>query len=395
VAQQVVQSLSSNNPVRTILVAGHTDPVGDENYNFDLGWRRATKVLEDLCRQLEEMRPGITGSIALELTSCGERWPKGSDADSRRVEIFLRRAAIPQPPGPQPRPQPPGPRPRPPAPRPRPRPPRPPVRPRPPQPPRPQPPQPSPSPRLPFDLKLLLDLVRKILGSLPFLGATGVKVPTTARFLTPDEQREAMTVYGGSLDFTKILISDGLGFQGRGFTVAVPLTSGSHVVMNMGDVSPWHTRPRSNTLIHELAHAWQSQHHGSDPRAFMENSVLCQARALADLPIAKAAAGAAATEAAVRRGVFDPRRLASIAQAAAAAEDVSAYAYVPGRPFAGYAAEQVAQQVEDGYAGSGRPTPVILTTIRSVAANVRSPDNEASLRVISFHRRSARGVVFH
>jgi peptidoglycan hydrolase-like protein with peptidoglycan-binding domain len=392
VAQQVVQSLNSNQPVRTILVAGHTDPVGDDNYNFDLGWRRATKVLEDLCRQLEDMRPGITGSIGLELTSCGERWPKGTDTQSRRVEIFLRRAAIPQPPRPQPRPRPPGPRPRPP------RPPRPPIRPRPPQPPRPERPRPrppAPQPQIPFDLQLLLRLVRRILGSLPLLGATGVKVPTTARFLTADEQREAMTVYGGSLDFTKILISDGLGFQGRGFTVAVPLTSGSHVVMNMGDVSPWHTKPRSNTLIHELAHAWQSQHHGSDPRAFMENSVLCQARALADLPIAKAAAAAAATEAAVRRGVFDPRRLAAIAQAAAAGEEVSAYAYIPGRAFAGYAAEQVAQQVEDGYAGTGRPTPVILTTIRSVAANVRSADNEASLRVISFHRRSARGVVFH
>jgi hypothetical protein len=52
------------------------------------------------------------------------------------------------------------------------------------------------------------------------------------------------------------------------------------------------------------------------------------------------------------------------------------------------AAEQSAQQVEDGYSGTGRPTPGILPVIRSISANVHSADNEASLRVISFHRRA-------
>jgi hypothetical protein len=124
-----------------------------------------------------------------------------------------------------------------------------------------------------------------------------VVVPTAARFLDAAEQSEAMTVYHGSLDFTKILITDSLGFLRRKFTVAVPLSIGSHVVIIMGDLCSWVTRPRSATLIHELAHAWQSQHYGSDPEAFMKNSVECQIRALA------------------------------------AAGDVSAYAYVPGKPF--------------------------------------------------------------
>jgi hypothetical protein len=219
-------------------------------------------------------------------------------------------------------------------------------------------------------------------------------MPTAARFLDSAEQSEVMKIFRGSLDFTKILISDGLGFQGRGFTVAVPISSGWHVVMLMGDLCSWATRPRSDTLIHELAHAWQSQHHGSDPTAFMKNSVGCQARALADLLVAKAAAATAATTAAILRGVIMPGTLARIARTAAAAEDVSAYAYIPGRAFSAYAAEQIAQQVEHTYNGRGRPTPTVISTILSVSPHARSTDNEASLRVISFHRKSTPGVIF-
>ena len=97
VAQKIVQSLTTNRPVRTVLVAGHTDRVGDDNYNFGLGWRRATAVMEELCRRLEGLRRGITGNLNLELTSCGERWPKGTAPQSRRVEIFFKAATVPQP----------------------------------------------------------------------------------------------------------------------------------------------------------------------------------------------------------------------------------------------------------------------------------------------------------
>jgi outer membrane protein OmpA-like peptidoglycan-associated protein len=41
VTQRIVQSLATNRPIRAVLVAGHTDPVGNDNYNFGLGWRRA------------------------------------------------------------------------------------------------------------------------------------------------------------------------------------------------------------------------------------------------------------------------------------------------------------------------------------------------------------------
>jgi peptidoglycan hydrolase-like protein with peptidoglycan-binding domain len=370
VARKIISSQSSRQPIRSLLIAGHTDPAGSDDFNFDLARRRAEGVARELCTTIERMRPGLARQVKFNLTSCGERQQKAAPEFSRRVEVFLPQTAPPRPRPPRPRP----PRPRP---------------------PRPAPPPTPPTPRVPPDLELLIRLVRELLRSfIPILGVAGVRLPTTARFLTAAEQAEATTVFGASLDFSKILIADGTGFQDRPFTVAVPVSGSFFVVMLLGDLNPWHTRPRSHTLIHELTHAWQSQHAG-DPTAFMKNSVRCQAGALADLPIAKAAAGAAASAAAVGRGVFDPIALARIAAAAAAAEDVSAYAYIPGRPFTGYAAEQIAQQVEDGHSGAGRPTPGVLTTIRSVSANVRSPANEASLGVTSFHRKSTSGVVFH
>jgi outer membrane protein OmpA-like peptidoglycan-associated protein len=377
IVSEVVGRSTTPSPIRTILIAGHTDPEGDENYNFELSRRRALEVMKALCSGLEKARPGIVRGLRFELTPCGERQIKTTAPMSRRVEVFLPAARRP-PPRPIPRPTPT---------------------------PTPTMPgctsplvSPGPTPGLPPDATsglALIGKVRTILGALPLVGRTGVVVPTILRFLDASEQAEARTMFGASLDFTRILISNGLGFMGRKFTVAVPLSSGWNVVMNMGDVCSWASRPRSFTLIHELVHAWQSQHHGSDPTAFMKNSVTCQALAMADIPVAKAAAVAAATTAAIGRGVFNPRTLASLAAAAAAAEDSSAYAYIPGKPFGAYAAEQVAQQFEDAYSRSGSPTASIVPTISGVAANARSAANETSLTVTSFHRRSTAGVIFH
>jgi hypothetical protein len=219
-----------------------------------------------------------------------------------------------------------------------------------------------------------------------------VKLPTTARWLTNAEQLEAEKVFQCSLDFSRILISDGVGFSGRLFTLAVPLASRFHTVLLMGELDP--RKIAANDLIHELTHSWQSQHHGNDPTAYMRNSVRCQAAAIADLPIAKAEAARRASAAAVRRGVINPIDLAGIATAAGSNEDTSAYAYIPGGPFSSYAAEQIAQQVEKSYLRNDLGTNSIVRTIRSVGANVRSLDNERSLGVTSFHRKSTPGVVF-
>ena len=255
-------------------------------------------------------------------------------------------------------------------------------------------------PPLPTQLTELLTGVRVILGGLP-LGKAGVVLPSDVRFLDPAEQSEARCVYQESLDFTKILISNGLGFLGRPFTVAVQVSTGWHVVMNLGDLKTWVPvaigyKARAKSLIHELAHAWQSQHHSSDPEMFMKNSVACQLLAIADLAAAKADAARLASGKAFVNGERNPLTLASIAKSAAAAEDVSEYAYIPRKPFREYAAEQIAQQVEDTYAGTGRPTPSIVGVISAVAPNAHSVDNEESLKVTksSFHRSSEPLVVF-
>ncbi len=89
-ARRIAGSQRAGKAVRTVLIAGHTDPVGSDDYNFELGWRRAREVLGELCRALERESPGLSARLRFELTSCGERQPKASASSSRRVEIFLR-----------------------------------------------------------------------------------------------------------------------------------------------------------------------------------------------------------------------------------------------------------------------------------------------------------------
>jgi hypothetical protein len=179
-----------------------------------------------------------------------------------------------------------------------------------------------------------------------FMG--GISLPTGLRFLTTAQMATATAVFGFSLNFATILLSDALGLGGRPFTVAttIPptsLTGPSIVVINAGTFAP-----ARDLLIHELAHAWQSQH-AVDPRRFMANSIASQA--MADELL----------------GAFGV--------------DASAYYYKPGKSFALYAAEQIACQVEGG-------VPSILGVIRSLPAGIVHPLNELSL---SLPRWEARG----
>jgi outer membrane protein OmpA-like peptidoglycan-associated protein len=88
-ARRVIQTQTSRQPIRSILLVGHADASGRERYNVGLGQRRAEAVLLRLCRTLERMRPGITRSITFQVASCGETQTKATPELSRRVEIFL------------------------------------------------------------------------------------------------------------------------------------------------------------------------------------------------------------------------------------------------------------------------------------------------------------------
>src|SRR5690606_20837991 len=131
------------------------------------------------------------------------------------------------------------------------------------------------------------------------------------------------SVFGSSIDFSRVFISDKAGLQNRPFVVAIPIEFalstvlgipvGFIQIMNCGTLTP-----STRTLIHELTHVWQSQHH-DDKTAFMANAVKSQGRALKEN---------------LASGSTDP--------------DVpwSAYAFIPGSPFGEYGAEQNARRVE-------------------------------------------------
>ncbi len=178
---------------------------------------------------------------------------------------------------------------------------------------------------------------------LPF----GIKLPSGMRFLDSTERGILSSVYGSSLDFSKILLSDGLGGGGRPFTLYMSLpVIGGVTVIQIGS-TPYHT-PGSNRglLIHEAAHSWQSQHHPNGA-AYMVNSIASQAGA--------SAAGA------------------------------SAYCYVTGKWFGLYAAEQIAEQAEDGISA-------IRSHMSSVSAGSTDAANVVSLAVPRWEVPGAAGV---
>jgi peptidoglycan hydrolase-like protein with peptidoglycan-binding domain len=132
-----------------------------------------------------------------------------------------------------------------------------------------------------------------------------IRPPTQLpRFMTDEERNKAQSVFGNSLNFVQILISDALGIDGRAFVTIVPKITDGQPDMCLVN---WGPSPSDGTFFHELTHVWQSQHHAARP-AFMANAIISQ------------------TTAAIFGG--------------------DAYAFIPGRAFSRYGAEQIAQQVE-------------------------------------------------
>jgi hypothetical protein len=180
----------------------------------------------------------------------------------------------------------------------------------------------------------------RVVRRLPF----GIRLPTNIRALTAGEITTATAVYGTSIDFTQVHVTDALGGGGRPFTLYTPPFG---TVINAGPT--FFSTPGSSPaiLIHELAHSWQSQHH-PNPAEYMSNSLG--------------------------------------SQAAAAAAGGDAYCFVPGKPFGRYAAEQIANQVEKG-------VPGIVSHVAGVAPGAFDLDNVLSLSLPRWETRGAPGVV--
>jgi hypothetical protein len=227
---------------------------------------------------------------------------------------------------------------------------------------------------------------------LAILELAKVTVPKSARCLSPEEITTAKDYYGDSLDYDKIYISDGLGASNRPVTVALPVDGRWIVVLNVGPYAYANPNASSQkaTLIHELAHAWQSQHHPKEPMRFMINCAGCQA-----------AAAVATAAAAINSNRWV--RIATPGVPDLQLGPADAYSYIPGKLFGDYGGEQIAQQVEDLVVFPRPLSPVEITQITvipsymaSVPAGVESAENIRSLsRLDRYVHKSFPGVVWH
>jgi hypothetical protein len=184
----------------------------------------------------------------------------------------------------------------------------------------------------------------------------------------------ARAFYGSSLHYDRIFLSSAVGLSGRAFTAPVPvppfvirslwLLGGMIQVLNVG------TSPSRDTLIHELGHAWQSQHHGSQGAAYAANCVACQGAALA------ANKAIALVDPSVKSNHDFPVDY-----------PISAYAYLRGLTFHEYGGEQIAQQLEKGEAP-------IISRVTGAAAGARDTENEKSVEATNIRvaDRRAPGV---
>ena len=91
IAERVVHSWETSQPVNSLLVLGHASPEGTDVYNYDLAMRRAENVSEALAEQVEELEPGGGSRIDLQVESCGEKPIGGlSVEEQRQVEVCFR-----------------------------------------------------------------------------------------------------------------------------------------------------------------------------------------------------------------------------------------------------------------------------------------------------------------
>lgn len=165
------------------------------------------------------------------------------------------------------------------------------------------------------------------------------------RRLVDAEKNRINQSYGNSIDYSRVYLTDQTGLGGRAFVFAMSHWDGYVQFVNIG------TNFTNHTLIHEMGHVWQSQHH-ADKELYMWGAVRCQM---------------AADAANLLFGVTS----------------YSAYAYVPGKPFSEYGAEQLAQQVANDEAP-------IVAHVKSIARGAIDPD--LILDVIGFEDTAAPGV---
>jgi hypothetical protein len=207
-----------------------------------------------------------------------------------------------------------------------------------------------------------------LLGILPVIaGAAAAYLSTISPLDMANQYPIVQPVFGTSIDYTRVYYSTLSGAKNRAFVTAYPIPNLASItglgtptyiqVMHLGKntLDP-------PTLIHEMTHVWQSQHH-SLPTAFMANAVSCQATALAK----NVALGQ--IDSSITKDPYYP-----------ASYPYTAYGWLPGtatapKSFGDYGAEQIAQMVQ-----KAEMSPDVRKHVKSVAALALDADNTKSLK---------------
>lgn len=85
-----------NKKINVVIATGHTDSSGKEDYNQELGAKRAGTVISELRKQLSLLKPNAQRSLLWRTDSKGETQPvvTNNAPNNRRVEICLRRTKL-------------------------------------------------------------------------------------------------------------------------------------------------------------------------------------------------------------------------------------------------------------------------------------------------------------
>ena len=196
----------------------------------------------------------------------------------------------------------------------------------------------------------------------PVLASITIGGLTVTQLMGSHWEKRARAVYGHSLFYDRIFLSSALGLQNRAFALPVFIPPTSALLIPSLPLGGWvqvlnvGKQPSLSTIIHELGHAWQSQHH-FEGGAYLKNCLACQAAALAANEVI------GVLDAGVKSNSDWPVNF-----------PMSAYAYIPGGPFGIYGGEQIAQQIENG-------EPHIVSYAKGIPPGMTDPSNSLSLGV--------------
>ena len=90
--QQILQSWKTSKPIRTIILVGNVDEVGEQAFNYNLGLKRAKEVQAFIISMVNQKDKNLVGKIHILTYSQGECWPRVKNAKynprNRRVDVF-------------------------------------------------------------------------------------------------------------------------------------------------------------------------------------------------------------------------------------------------------------------------------------------------------------------